>query len=160
MRPVYRVGLRQKRVICIEHWPSWEAFDALRPEPRTFPSDLAYSDGEVRLHDLSGTCFELQRLRVNNGGLAAAKQLLAEDVAMWRAAGAQVIGRFEVVHGHDLPALLLLLNWESAERAAEAGREIESSTALNEKRQQDRLASGRAAIRASSRVLGCTLCLE
>ncbi|MGF7162878.1 hypothetical protein FHS85_004536 [Rhodoligotrophos appendicifer] len=156
MREVFRIGVAG-RAIHIRRWPSWEAFDAERPGPIDMPCVLAYADGEVRLEATDGAGFEIQRIRVNNGAGSAARTLIAADLAAWQDAGATVIGSFEIVHGHDLPARVLILNWTSIEQAGAAQRTIESDPGAQARRRTERTGAHRSAIRISSRLLGCTL---
>lgn len=159
MKPIYRIGLLDK-VIRVEFWPSWDAFDSVKPEPMSSAADFAYSIGESPdFRGGSGQGFEIQRVRVNNGCGAAAKALIASDIPLWQGAGAELVGSFEIVHGHDLPALLLILNWRDAATAASAQVIVESDAGFKERRLTDRIGSGRVAIRGTSRRFGCSLTL-
>lgn len=159
MKPVYRIGVHG-RVIQVECWASWAAFDSAKPEPITTAADFAHSIGTPpKFDERNAQGFEIQRVRVNNGCSAAAKALIASDILLWQSTGAELIGSFEVVHGHDLPALLLILNWRNVAEAASAQNIIESDAGFKERRLTDRAASGRVAIRGTSRLFGCSLVL-
>jgi hypothetical protein len=160
MKMVYRISVAGM-TIHIENWSDWNDFDARRPRPATVPSDLAHAFGPAPLLRDAGTEFlELQRVRVNNGLGAEARALVEDDLPLWQAAGAQVIGGFEVVHGQDLPALLVILGWSKSEDAVRAQCSLEGDARSIDRHRTPRLALNRAPIRGTSRLLGCTLSLS
>ena len=156
MMSVYRVSVAGK-TIHLENWADWTDFDSRRPGPAGFPSDVAHAFGSAPRLDAAGVeFFELQRIRVNNGLGADAKALVEADLLLWEAAGAQVIGAFEVVHGHDLPAILVILGWTNGQDATRAQILLEGDPGSTDRHRDRRIASNRTPIRSSSRLLGCT----
>ena len=159
MTGVFRIGLKGSAIL-IEHWRDWNVFDVSRTPPRG-PADLArVVEGPGLPVQTTGSSFEIQRLRVSNGMGAHALRLVTADLAAWRQAGAELLGLYEIVHGHDLPALLLILSWTDAGAALSAQRRVESDPEVVERYGADRTATRRSAIRAVSRTLGCTLALS
>lgn len=157
MRPVYCISL-DGRSIHIEEWSGWAAFDARPPAPAAGPADLAYAVGDrVNARGTTEARFEIQRVRVNNGLASEARQIVALDVARWEAAGARTVGLFEIVHGNDLPAMLLVLEWNGMEEAVRGLHAVETEMTHTARHRQQRLDTGRSAIRATSRTIGCTL---
>ncbi len=159
MTGVFRIGLNGS-AIFVEHWRDWDAFDASRARP-SGPADLArVVEGPGLPTRTTGSSFEIQRLRVSNGMGAHALRLVTADLTAWQRAGAELLGLYEVVHGHDLPALLLILDWKDAQAALSAQRQVESDPDVIERYRADRAATRRSAIRAVGRTLGCTLILS
>jgi hypothetical protein len=156
VKAIYRIGTRGQS-INVEHWESWEAFDAQRPRPILAGADLAYSIGEVIFESSPDHGFEIQRIEVNNGRGMTAKALIEADLPVLRDLGARVVGVFEIVHGERLPAFLLILEWRDADQAAQAMRALEADAGMIERRRADRQSTGRASIRGVCRQIACAL---
>jgi hypothetical protein len=157
---LFRLSATQD-AIEVEHWPGWAAFDASPTPNRGLWCDLAYAVDLPRdtLSAEAGV-FELRRLRVQNGQMAAVEAFLAADAAAWRAAGAVAAASFKVVHGDDMPACLVLLGWTTLAAALAAQPRFESAPAAVGARRSGREAHGLSVVRSSRRVLRARLRVE
>jgi hypothetical protein len=137
MSPVFRISRDETR-LKVEQWVDWLHFDQSREVAFGNACDIATavsSFGECA----GGTgVYEFQRIQVRNGHIAWARELLVESLPAWAQNGATMLGAFEVVHGEHLPALGLLLFWDSFTSATTAQKLIEHDR---------RLTSGRALLR-------------
>lgn len=158
MNTVYRISA-STRSIHIECWPDWYAFGAQGHTRLAAPANIAVAVGDV---DFSHDCalYELQRWRVNNGAGASAKALLQEDQLAWKRLGAQSIGVFEIVHGDDLPAIIVILGWLNIEEAATAQSSFNADKSQIDRRRSQHAEDRQIAIRGGSRLLAYQLSLE
>src|SRR5262249_55129726 len=115
-------------------------------------ADIAYAATAVGALETGRGVHELQHIRVVNGRMGDVNAQLADDLDAWRAAGAQSIGAFTIVHGDGIPACLVLLRWPSIEIALQGQIAFEESTRGRDARRTSRLARGQSAIRATERL--------
>lgn len=151
MKSVYRISLLDKS-IHVEKWLNWQVFDRSRKTRPQGPASLAYALGAVRLAT-DRTAFELRRVRVNNGHGVSAKARITQEALRWERLGASVIGAFEVIHGDDLPAIIVILGWRDFAAAAAAHHAASSDDETAAGRRDQQPGSGPADIRGVSNAM-------
>ncbi|WP_417426863.1 hypothetical protein [Hoeflea sp.] len=158
MNRVYRISV-SKRAIHLESWADWSCFDVQPSTRLTAPANIATAVGSVD-QQVDCTVYELQRWRVNNGRSLRARELLHEDLLLWQRLGAQTVGAFEIIHGDDLPGILVILGWADLSASAMARTGFDSDREHIARHRAQREEDGQAAIRGSNRILGYALTYE